>query len=56
VQPDVSFQTAEDGELLFCAHPMLFPVIGYRFDVRNCTGCDCFRPSARSTTGRAPRI
>ena len=35
--------TVEDGELLYCSHPMLFPVVGYRFDVRNCPGCDCFR-------------
>jgi hypothetical protein len=44
VPPDVGFQTVEDGELLFCAHPMLFPLIGYRFDVRNCDGCDWFKP------------
>ena len=44
VLPDVSFQTMEDGELLYCAHPMLFPVVQYRFDVRNCEGCDCFKP------------
>jgi hypothetical protein len=36
--------TIEDGELLYCAHPMLFPVVGYQFDVRNCEGCDYFRP------------
>jgi hypothetical protein len=34
--------TIEDGELLFCAHPMWFPVVGYRFDVRNCDRCDYF--------------
>ena len=22
---------------------MLFPVVGYQFDVRNCEGCDYFR-------------
>jgi|GEM_PF-2270381 len=43
VLPDVGYQTVEDGELLYCSHPMLFPVVGYRFDVRNCPGCDCFR-------------
>jgi hypothetical protein len=43
VLPDVSFQTMEDGALLYCAHPMLFPVVRYRFDVRNCEGCDCFK-------------
>ena len=33
-----------DGELLYCAHPMFFPVIGYEFDLRNCEGCDVFKP------------
>jgi sorbitol-specific phosphotransferase system component IIBC len=37
-------QTVEDGQLLYCAHPMMFPVVGYAFDVRNCEGCDGFRP------------
>jgi hypothetical protein len=37
------FHTIEDGELLYCAHPMLFPVVGYQFDVRNCDGCEYFR-------------
>ena len=34
------------GSLLvcFCAHPMLFPLVGYLFDVRNCDGCDWFKP------------
>jgi hypothetical protein len=46
--------TIEDGELLFCAHPMWFPVVAYQFDVRNCEECDYFRvrlkapPRARS--------
>jgi hypothetical protein len=39
----VSFQTVEDGHLLYCGHPMLFPVVGYHFDVRNCDGCDWFK-------------
>jgi len=30
--------------LLFCAHPMWFPVVGYQFDVRNCAACDYFKP------------
>jgi hypothetical protein len=42
--PEVSFQTVEDGELLFCSHPMLLPVVGYHFDVRNCGRCDWFKP------------
>ncbi len=45
----LTLQTIEDGELLYCAHPMLFPIVGYDFDVRNCVGCDSFklRPSHR---------
>ena len=50
VPPELGFHTIEDGLLLFCAHPMLFPVVGYQFDVRNCTACDYFKPvrAARS--------
>jgi hypothetical protein len=40
---DLGTQTIEDGELLFCAHPMWFPVVGYQFDVRNCDDCELFR-------------
>jgi hypothetical protein len=40
---DVGFHTISDGALLFCAHPMLMPVVGYAFDVRNCVGCEYFR-------------
>jgi hypothetical protein len=43
VLPELAFQTVEDGELLYCSHPMLFPMVGYQFDVRNCDGCDCFK-------------
>jgi hypothetical protein len=42
--PNLAFHTIEDGHLLYCAHPMLFPVVGYQFDVRNCINCDYFRP------------
>ena len=41
---DPGLHTVEDGQLLYCAHPMLFPVVGYQFDVRNCDGCEYFRP------------
>jgi hypothetical protein len=44
VPPDLGTQTVIDGSLLYCAHPMLFPVVGYEFDVRNCIDCDYFRP------------
>jgi hypothetical protein len=46
---NIGFHTIEDGQLLFCAHPMWFPVVGYQFDVRNCTVCDYFKPT------RSPR-
>lgn len=49
--PDLGFHhTIEDGSLLYCAHPMLLPVVGYQFDVRNCDRCDYFRPARGSTT------
>ncbi len=41
---DPLFHTIEDGELLYCAHPMMFPIVGYEFDVRNCGHCESFRP------------
>jgi hypothetical protein len=40
----LTLQTVEDGQLLYCAHPMMFPIVGHDFDVRNCAGCDAFRP------------
>jgi hypothetical protein len=45
---DLGFHTIEDGQLLFCAHPMWFPVVGYRFDVRNCAACEYFKPTRTS--------
>jgi len=36
----MSVQTGEDGHLLYCAYPMMFPVVGYHFDDRNRDGCD----------------
>jgi hypothetical protein len=44
IPPDIGFHTIEDGQLLFCAHPMWFPVVRYQFDVRNCERCEYFRP------------
>ena len=41
------FTTIEDGYLLYCGHPMWFPVVGYQFDVRNCDGCEYFRPQMK---------
>jgi hypothetical protein len=40
-----TFQTIEDGQWLYCAHPMMFPIVGHDFDIRNCIGCDVFRPA-----------
>jgi hypothetical protein len=39
----LTIHTVEDGHLLYCAHPMLFPFVGYDFDTRNCDGCDYFK-------------
>lgn len=44
IPPDPAIQTIVDGEVLYCAHPMFFPVMGCEFDIRNCDGCDLFRP------------
>ncbi len=43
IPPDVGSHTISDGELLYCAHTMWFPVVGYQFDVRNCGSCDYFK-------------
>ncbi len=48
IPPNVTVQTIEDGHLLYWPHPMLFPVVGFRFDVRNCVACDFFRPGGSS--------
>jgi hypothetical protein len=44
VPASLTVQTIEDGQILYCIHPMLFPIVAYDFDIRNCTGCDVFRP------------
>ena len=51
IPDELSVHTVIDGQLLYCAHPMHFPVVGYEFDVRNCIGCDCFRPLKPLRTG-----
>jgi hypothetical protein len=43
IPPDPGLHTIVDGHLLYCAHPLFFPVMGYEFDVRNCQDCDVFR-------------
>jgi hypothetical protein len=53
IPPDIGFYTTiEDGQLLFCAHPMWFPVVGYQFDVRNCARCDYFKPVRAVSTAQ----
>jgi hypothetical protein len=47
-----SHHTIEDGQLLYCAHPMWFPVVRFQFDVRNCTICDYFKPIHRSSAAQ----
>ena len=44
---DPGLHTIVDGQLLYCAHPMYWPVVRYEFDVRNCEDCDVYRPSSR---------
>lgn len=43
--PELGLHTIEDGELVYCAHPMWYPVVGYHFDIRNCETCDYFKPT-----------
>lgn len=50
IPPDPGIQTIVDGQLLYCAHPMFFPIMGYEFDIRNCDGCDVFRARRQSAT------
>lgn len=52
IPQDLGVQTIIDGELLYCAHPMLFPIVGFEFDVRNCLQCDVFK--ARRSSGPRP--
>ena len=40
---DLGSHTIVDGHLLYCAHPMYWPIVRYEFDIRNCDGCDVYR-------------
>ena len=40
---DLGSHTIVDGELVYCAHPMYWPVVRYEFDLRNCEDCDVFK-------------
>ena len=56
IPPNLGIHTIEDGQLLFCAHPMMFPVVGYQLDIRNCGECDCFRQRKMETNANVTRI
>jgi hypothetical protein len=45
----IGLHTIADGKLLYCAHPMWFPIVGYQFDVRSCVACEYFRRAAPRT-------
>ena len=55
IPSNLSVQTIEDGELLYCAHPMWFPIVGYRFDVRSCTTCELFKAVRTASPAGVPR-
>lgn len=40
---DLGLHTIVDGQLLYCAYPMYWPVVRYEFDLRNCEDCDVFK-------------
>jgi hypothetical protein len=40
---DLGSHTIIDGELVYCAHPMYWPVVRYEFDLSNCADCDVFK-------------
>ncbi len=44
IPADIGLHTIADGQLLYCAHPMLFPIVGYDFATRNCEDCEYFKP------------
>jgi hypothetical protein len=54
IPSDVGFHTIEDGQLLYCAHPMWLPVVGRQFDVRSCGDCDYFKPTRVLATRLPP--
>jgi len=46
VPDDLGAHSLVDGQLVYCAHPLYWPVVRYEFDLRNCEDCDVFRPRA----------
>jgi len=53
IPADLSVQTIEDGELLYCGHTMWFPIVGYRFDVRSCSACELFKAVRTTANDRS---
>jgi hypothetical protein len=53
IPADIGLHTILDGCLLYCAHPMLRPIVGLAFDVQNCRDCDYYRPRRTSASDRA---
>lgn len=47
---DIGAHTIVDGQIVYCAHPMYWPVVRYEFDIRNCQNCDVFRPKRPDRT------
>ena len=47
--------TIIDGQLVFCAHPMYWPVVGYEFDLTNCEDCDVFKSKRRDADATTHR-
>lgn len=43
IPPDLGLHTIVDGQLVYCGHPMWWPIVGYEFDVSNCSDCEYFR-------------
>jgi len=41
---DPGHHTILDGQLVYCAHPLYWPVVRYEFDLSNCEGCDVYKP------------
>jgi hypothetical protein len=45
--------TIIDGQLVYCAHPLYWPVVGYEFDLTNCEDCDVFKSKRRDANAPA---
>ena len=54
IPEDLGTQTIEDGQLLYCAPPMWFPIVGFRVDVRNCLECDFFKAIRQAAASDSP--